>query len=179
MELEEENREFIEEYPEEEYSEYYKTDYIIDKELKEYFKDKFIDPNTTIKIDTSKFHYNNEYNSLMIKIGDNNLYNKIYRNYDLSCGHRSFTNLSQNYKYRQILELFKEEYKETILIDLYKIIFDFIKKELKCQFILVSNNNLENVSTINSVMNKLKRWDTGDEYLLNKNSDNYIKMWII
>ncbi len=145
--------------------------------LKEYCKDKLITNKTKVQLDTQYFHYDNQNNCLYLNIGNVSLYSKIHKNYDLSCGHRSFTNLSTNYKYEEILKYFKEEYHATVLIDIYRMIFDFIKKELKCQFILVSNNNASGSSIINNIIDKLSRFKTSWEN--NPNSGNTIAIFII
>ena len=147
------------------------------KELREYCKGKTVKDDLFIKLDLQGFNFNNDKNYWYLTIGSKCMFNQIYKNYDLSCGHRQFTNLSFDVIFRGILTEFKPEYHKDILNGIYNILFKFIKKELKCQFILVSDNNHTEKSFMHGVLESLKRWDTSWE--LNPNSLNTIKMWII
>lgn len=151
--------------------------YVLQSKLIDYCKGKLKNEKTRIACDESGFNYNNQDNILRFLFDNIPLVHRIHRNYSLSCGHRQFTDLSPNSEYKRIRALFKDEYRENVLQDIYQIIFDYCKEVLKAQFILCSNNNKHYNLIMNNTLDKLKRWDTGWEF--NPNSENTIKIWVI
>ncbi len=102
---------------------------------------------------------------------------RIKQDYDLSCGQRMLVGFVNNTYYEEIKKLFKEEYRETILFDIYKMIIDFLKDKMKFQFLIASDNNDDTRSILHNVFDKLARWQTPWE--INPNSKNLIKIYIV
>ncbi len=147
----------------------------IDK-IAEYCKGKVLF-GKTIKLDLDDYDSVNNITQLRIKINGTTIYHTVHKNFDLSCGHRQFTGFITNEFTTLLMNSFKKKYRDTCLKDIYTIIFEFIKTECRCEFIIASNNSLDNKSVMNNMFEEMARWKT--DWLVNPNSNNTICIFIL
>ena len=97
---------------------------------------------------------------------------------NISCGAHQLSSLLTDQRINQISEFLKPRANTKVFVkNLYKIIFNYIKKKEKIAFLLISNNQKSYNVINNSILDSLALVQSDYEY--NPNSFNNIKVWIL